>query len=57
MIARVTMTCISREIQFHTSGVNCPNHVWKKLNHLFHKIDGIQVRYIKKYHIYESSLF
>jgi len=36
---RVIITYISREIFFHTSGINYPNQVWKKLKTLFNKND------------------
>lgn len=32
-------TYISREIHFHTSGLNCPHQVWKKLKSLFDQTD------------------
>jgi len=34
-VVGVITTYISREIRFHTSGIDCPNNVWKKLKTLF----------------------
>ena len=35
----VIMNYISREIWFHTNGINCPREVWKILKSLFDKVD------------------
>jgi hypothetical protein len=39
----VITTYISREIRFHTTGIDFPHEVWKKLKSLFDKVDEIQV--------------
>jgi len=39
----VIMTYIYREIFFHTSGVDCPHEVWKKMKYLFDRVDESQV--------------
>jgi hypothetical protein len=44
----VITTCISREIRFHTSQIDCINEVWKTLNKLFDKIDKSRVRQLEK---------
>jgi hypothetical protein len=44
----VIMTCISWEIRFHTSGINCPHQVWKNMKYLFDKVDKIQVIQLEK---------
>jgi hypothetical protein len=36
-VVGVVTTYISREIHFHTSGIDCQNNFWKKLNTMFDK--------------------
>jgi len=47
-IISVMATYISREIQFHTSGIDYLNEVWKKLKKLFNKVDESYVMYLEK---------
>jgi hypothetical protein len=42
------MTCISKEIHFRISRINCPNQVWNKLKFFFYKIHKSQVLWIEK---------
>ena len=44
----VIMPYISREIPFHTSGINCPHEFWKKLKSMFDKVDGSRAMQIEK---------
>ena len=36
----VIVTHILQEIQFHTSGIECPHEIWKKMKSLFNKVEG-----------------
>ena len=38
-VVGVITTYISQEIQFHTSGIDCPHDVWKKLKSLSDKVN------------------
>jgi hypothetical protein len=42
------MINIYQEIQFHTSGIDFPHSIWKKLKPLFDKVDESQVIKIEK---------
>ena len=44
----VTMTHISWEIWFHTSGIDFPHVVWKKLKSFFDKVNESQVMQLEK---------
>jgi len=39
----VIMTYISREIQFHISGIDFPHQFWRNLNSLFDRVDESHV--------------
>lgn len=41
-------TYISREIWFHTNGIDCPHAIQKKLKSLFNKVDEIRVMQLEK---------
>jgi hypothetical protein len=47
-VVGVITTYISWEIHFHTSGIDCPHEVWKKLKSLFDKVDESQVMQLEK---------
>jgi hypothetical protein len=40
-VVGVITTYISREIQFHISGIDCPHQVWNEMNSLFYRVDEI----------------
>ena len=42
-VVGVITTYMSRAIQFHTSGIDFPHEVWKKLKSLFDKVDENRV--------------
>ena len=44
----VIMTYISHEIWFHTSGIDFPHVVWKKLNSMFDKVDESRAMRLEK---------
>jgi hypothetical protein len=44
----VITTYISQEIHIHTSGIDFPHEVWKKLKSLFDKVDESEVMRLEK---------
>ena len=42
------MTYILWDIQFHTSGIDCPHEIWKKLMSVFIKVEKSWVVQIEK---------